>query len=335
MIRYLEQEEKPKIRELFDECFHGMKELTDYYFEHILPTNYVVVNEQDEQIVSACQLVPKRAVVGQVKTIIPYIYGVGTLKYQRQNGYCKELLEKVIKDFYADMEAFTYLIPIDSVNATIYRKLGFEYVMDKKALKSDEQRRKPTHSLMTRRADESDISRLAIFAQSSTEHSHLVTIVRDNDYFKRINRIIAIEGGHIDIYFENRVIMGYRIWINGKLFEEVLDDSIKGMSFLEHEGTPYLMARIINVRKTLRLLNFQGMGSTVIKISDPVIEENNGVFRLKYHHGNIKLDKLDEEVEPEVEVGIAELTAHVFGYAEIDGLPKICPEDSVFINDQI
>ena len=66
---------------------------------------------------------------------------------------------------YEDMEAFTYLIPSDETNAMIYRKLGFEYVMDKELQKKEEARKKPSHSLILRKAEPSDFPRLAIFAE--------------------------------------------------------------------------------------------------------------------------------------------------------------------------
>lgn len=46
----------------------------------------------------------------------------------------------------------------------------------------------------------------------------------------------------IDIYVENKVIVGYRIWIDGEILEEVLDPSIQSLNWLESTGKPYVMA---------------------------------------------------------------------------------------------
>jgi predicted acetyltransferase len=86
------------------------------------------------------------------------------------------------------------------------------------------------------------------------------------------------------------------------------------------------------------MLNFKDFDQKYIKITDPVIEENNGCFHLNYHHGNVKLDKVDEKqlnIEPEFDITIGELTAHILGYKMIDGLPNVCKEDSFFINDYV
>ena len=335
MIRYLENDEKQNIRELYEECFSDSRELTDYYFENRLPKNFVAVNEKDGQIVSGLHLVPKTAVIGKLKSRVMYIYGIGTRQYARQQGNMSELMRSVITDMYQDMEAFTYLIPTDKMSADICNRYGFEYVMDKPFTKPMENWKKATHSLILRKADKTDLVRLSIFAQSNTENKYKVTLSKDGDYFKELTSLIEVEGGEIEVYVENKVIMGYRVWIGNEIYEEVLDPSIQSMSYYENEGRPYLMARIMSVRKTLRMLGFYGNGSVIIRISDPVIEENNGTFRFTYHHGSVKMDRLDDDVMPEIDVTIGELTAHIFGYNQIEGLPSVAEKSTVFINDFI
>ena len=203
-------------------------------------------------------LIPKTVILGKLKTNIIYIYGVGTYEEYRKQGIMSETFKYLLKDMFMDMEAFTYLIPSDEGKAKVYSGLGFEYVMDKQDLKPVDQRKKATHSLIYRKAEKSDLIRLAIFAQASMEKNYSVSLAKDSDYFKKINELIKIEGGDIDIYVENKVIVGYRIWIDGEILEEVLDPSIQSLNWLESTGKPYVMARIINIRKTVRLLGFQG-----------------------------------------------------------------------------
>lgn len=338
MIRYLENNEKQNIRPLYEHCFDDTKEYTDYYFQNRLPGNHVIVNERDNKIVNCVHLIPKTVILGKLKTNIIYIYGVGTYEEYRKQGIMSETFKYLLKDMFMDMEAFTYLIPSDEGKAKVYSGLGFEYVMDKQDLKPVDQRKKATHSLIYRKAEKSDLIRLAIFAQASMEKNYSVSLAKDSDYFKKINELIKIEGGDIDIYVENKVIVGYRIWIDGEILEEVLDPSIQSLNWLESTGKPYVMARIINIRKTVRLLGFQGEGRKILKITDPVLEENKGCFILTYGHGNVKLDKVKEEQlmeDIEFDLTIGELTAHIFGYKIIEGLPLVCKKDSFFINDYL
>lgn len=335
MVRYLEREEKQNIKALYDECFHDSIDYTDYYFNQILPKADVAVCEKDNEIISSMQIIPKTAVVGNLKTDLRYIYGVGTLRLYRSEGFMRKVMEKVVHDLYRNLDAFTYLIPSDEINADIYRKFGFEYVMDKPIMKPIASRKKATHSLMLRRADVQDMVKLSIFAQTTTEKRYKVTLSKNMDYFKHIESLIKIEGGYVELYISNMVIMGYRIWIGDEIFEEVLDSSIASMSYFDQETRPFAMARILNIRKTLRLLGFKGEGVKIIKITDPVLEENTGTFRLAYRGGDIKIIKLSDDEEPDVDVTINELTAHVFGYSTIEGLPKVCDRDSFFINDYV
>ena len=86
------------------------------------------------------------------------------------------------------------------------------------------------------------------------------------------------------------------------------------------------------------MFQFKNENEIVLKISDPVIEENNGYFVMSEHHGSVKLEKKTKDSiakEPDFDIGIGEFTAHVFGYKPISGLPKVCRKDSFFINDYV
>ena len=338
MIRLLENQEKIKSRPLYEHCFkEDTKEYIDFYYNHRIRENEVVVNQQDGEIVSALHLIPKVAIVGNVKTNITYIYAVSTWEKYRRKGYMKEIFQEVLKTMYDNMDIFTYLIPSSDENAEIYRKFGFEYVMDKYGMEKPEHRRKPSHSVMRRKAENSDLVKLSIFAQQAVYSRHAISLSKNLEYFRNIKKLVDIEGGTIDIFVNNKVIVGYRIIIDDEILEEVLDNSIQNLSWLSSERKPYVMARILNIRKNLRQFSFKDFKERSIKITDPVIKENNGYFQMKYHHGSVKLDKCDEKKIGKVDfdVTIGELGAHIFGYKQIPGFPQVCKEDSFFINDYV
>ena len=94
MVRLLENNEKTKIRDLYEHCFEeDTKEFVDYYFDKRIRENEVVVNEKDGEIVSAIHLIPKDAVVGNLKTNVTYIYAVATWEKYRKKGYIKEIFQ--------------------------------------------------------------------------------------------------------------------------------------------------------------------------------------------------------------------------------------------------
>ena len=73
---------------------------------------------------------------------------------------------------------------------------------------------------------------------------------------------------------------------------------------------------LINIRKTLRLLSFKDFKERTIRITDPILKENNGCFKMNFHHGSVKLDKIENQEDVDFDVSIGELTAHIFGYKE-------------------
>lgn len=338
MIRLLESQEKIKTRPLYEHCFEeDTKEYIDYYYNQLIRENEVIVNEQKGEIVSAVHLIPKVVIAGNVKTNIIYIYAVGTWEKYRNRGYVSEIFQNLIKSMFENMDIFTYLIPSSEENAAIYRKFGFEYVMDKYEMVEPEHRRKSSHSIITRKAESSDLVKLSIFAQQTVYSKHSVSLSKDLEYFRKIKKLTEIEGGTIDIFVNNKVIVGYRIIIDNEIFEEVLDSSIQNLSWLSKKKKPYAMARIINIRKILRQLSFRDFKERNIKITDSVIKENNGYFKMKYYHGSVKLEKCDRDISGKVDfdVTIGELGAHIFGYKKIPGFPQVCKKDSFFINDYV
>ncbi len=136
MIRYLEEQEKLNIRELYEQCFpEDTKAYTDYYFNKRLAGSYIAVNEEGREYVSALHLIPKNVIVGKLKRRILYIYGVCTNILHRNKGYMKKMFSQVLADMYQDKEPFTYIIPSGEVNAENFKRLGFAYVRNKKETK--------------------------------------------------------------------------------------------------------------------------------------------------------------------------------------------------------
>ena len=222
-----------------------------------------------------------------------------------------------------------------SENAEIYRKFGFEFVMDKREMMEKEHRRKPSHSVIRRKAEKSDLVKLSIFAQQAMDSNHRIALSKDLDYFKQMLELVEVENGEIELFIQKKVIVGYRIFIDGEILEEVLDSSLQTLSWQSDVRKPYAMARLINIRKTLRLLSFKDFKERTIRITDPILNENNGCFKMNFHHGSVKLDKIENQEDVDFDVSIGELTAHIFCYKKIPNFPTVCKKDSFFINDYV
>ena len=142
------------------------------------------------------------------------------------------------------------------------------------------------------------------------------------------------EGGKIELYFENRIVLGYRVVFEDEIIEEVLDDTISELSLIDDAmSKPYAMARLLNIEKTLKMLGTKETGNVVVKVKDSVIKDNDGTFLWRFGNNLQSFEKMN--LKPEVEVTIGQLTAHVFGYRQIKGLPIMNAGKGFFINDYV
>ncbi len=308
-------------------------EYTDYYFTKRMPYNNVMAYISDGTIISAAHLIPKNVVVGWKNTLLTYIYGVGTLISKRHSGFASDVLKNVILDCYNREEPFTYLIPSGENSRSLYRSLGFEFVMDRYDTKPMDVRKRPSNAIVLRKAESHDMARLSMFSSSFMPNEYKVFLKKDESYFKAANELCGVEGGGIDIYLKDKIIVGYRIRLGEEVLEEVLDYDIRFLSSFTSSKRPFAMARILNIEKTLNMIKIPGSGRVVVGVHDPVIEENNGKFAIFYENGIVKVERTTDM--PIAEVSIGELTAHVFGYESIPQLPCIAKRGSFFINDYV
>ena len=338
MIRLLDTFEKQNSRNIYEKCFEeDSKEYTDYYYNHRLSDNEVVVYEENGKIVSALHIIPKRIILGGKKDEAKYIYGVSTLEQYRKKGYSSQIFKEVLNKLYNNAETFTYLIPSDEQVANVYRKLGFGYVMDKKSMIPQSRRKKPSNAFMLRKAENSDLLKLSIFAQSALYEKYSITLEKNTEYFQKMQELAAHCGGRIEIFTNRKVIAGYRIWLEDELVEEVLDDGIQNLCWLSGQEKPYLMLRILDVEKMMSELKFKEFNSVIINIRDEIIKDNNGTFEFSYHSGKVKTTRLKDsgKIKSDYEMTIDEFTSNIFGKGSIDEFPMICGTKGVFINDYV
>lgn len=79
--------------------------------------------------------------------------------------------------------------------------------------------------------------------------------------------------------------------------------------------TPYMSARIINVEKVFKRYPFQSkFDSVVIKIIDPIISENDGLFEVSFDGKNCSIKHLSDSKTPvDFEIKISQLTKLMLG----------------------
>ena len=80
----------------------------------------------------------------------------------------------------------------------------------------------------------------------------------------------------------------------------------------ENEDSSFETSKILFKQVKVSKDNFEKMLGQDGAIQ--IINENNGCFKMTYHHGSVKLDKIEKTDDVDFDVTIGELTAHIFGY---------------------
>lgn len=128
-VRYLDDHEKIRSRNLWEEAFpEDSQSFDDYYFTEKVKDNRILVLENNGQIDSMLHLNPYLLQVKDFRWRIDYIVGVATRADCRHRGYMRRLLGRMMADLRVENMPFCFLMPADEA---IYRPFGFTYIYRK------------------------------------------------------------------------------------------------------------------------------------------------------------------------------------------------------------
>ena len=83
------------------------------------------------------------------------------------------------------------------------------------------------------------------------------------------------------------------------------------------------MVRIINVKRALELAKYRGSGELRIQVSDPLIQENAHIFRIRFEDGRAMEVGVDDGAAPDLSLPVAELSRLLLGNCEAEELPEM------------
>ncbi len=116
-----------KIKELWAECF-GDDAFAEWYFARLYERDILRVCEVDGEICSMAFCFPKTLVVGAEEYSAWYLYGIGTKKSARGNGYAKRLISTCTAEAKQNGVDFCFLIPAEQSLFSFYHACGFDLV---------------------------------------------------------------------------------------------------------------------------------------------------------------------------------------------------------------
>lgn len=233
-VRYLENCEKNRIRELYEKVFEDSVEFTDYYFENIC-NNDILVLEENENILSMLQLVKKKVVYNNELVDVHYIYGVATDEAHRGRGYMDKLMIRALEDVKALGEPFVYLVP---KNPNIYLKYGFETVYEKqiyeiRRINEDDKIYNPS---------EWDIKIMKNLADNILPMKYKLFVEHSEEYIRDVVAQLKIDKGYLVYQMENDEIIGYSIVGHDNFVWESVYDT-KSANLYHIKTVPWIMIK--------------------------------------------------------------------------------------------
>lgn len=123
MIRFAENEDTEKIKNLWNVCFPEDMDFNRYFFENIFSCKNTLLLEEEGNLLSMAQMLPY-----EIKNTgkVTYIYGACTAPEHRNKGHMRRLLEKSFSIDKKRRKAASILIPANKELFSFYEKLGYE-----------------------------------------------------------------------------------------------------------------------------------------------------------------------------------------------------------------
>lgn len=320
MIRYLEEQEKGKSRELWAEAFPEDSEaFDDYYFAEKLKDNRILVRQEDERLVSMIQLNPYLVQAAGQRWKVDYLVGVATRKDCRHRGYMRSLLLRMMADMRRERMPFCFLMPADEA---IYRPFGFTYIFDQPSWRL---RPEAEQELVERELTE--VSEAAGWMNRWLQARYEVFAVRDLAYIKRLLKELASEKGSLRLLYDQEHLAGM-------ISDWGLEKREQRLLYCQEEYVqeaaaprPAIMARIITPEVFVGAVRLEpdypeAEAVICLRLSDPLIAENDGWWEWHLGRDGSWMKRLDGKNGRtgtrggglELALTVTELTEWLFGY---------------------
>lgn len=269
-----------------------------------------------------------------------YIVGVGTKKEYRHRGYMDRLLRYALAELQAAGQPFTFLMPADPA---IYAPYQFRYIYERPVFAVPEKGKSRAAAM-----EAGEEAALAAFAEAQLEKRYQLFLHRDASYYSRQKKESLAQNGDVYIWKENGKITGFYLYAREGEKEEIQEAVVSddfaetGVLHVSENKQPVIMARITNVQAMLSLMRLsEKAGSERItvrlKISDPLIPENNGTFLWTVGKKESTIALSDEADRADVCAEIGDLAELLFGrkscagaYERLSGIETL---SRIFLNE--
>lgn len=338
------------VKRIWKECFDDSDEYVDMFFTEVYDPSHLMTSLHDGKPVSSLLLQPFVMNFHGVELPANYICGAATLPKFRMHGIMSELIRQALKRSYEQGVMLCCLIPAEGYLYTYYRNFGFcpaFYSQLSCFTDAHPFRHDGKYGLVT----ELDTD-VAYEYFNKAMHERPCTIQHSRRQYRQILIDNSVCGGAaVAIENENGEIcaMAFAVPRGGQVIvTDVLaenadaENAVLNQIMLQFAGMPMRvmayygnrplelkprgMARITNAHLCLSAIAAQHPKLRLtIRLNDPIIEENNRVFRVK--DGNVDeyphlgyLGKTDFNITPEVFAAIVfgnHITANILDFPSV------------------
>lgn len=336
---------KEEIYGLWQECFGDSKEYTDFYFNWKVKDNRIMTIYKKETLCSMLHLNPYLLSVRGRQVPANYIVGVATKKEERRQGLMKMLLEKAFHQMYLEKMPFTYLMPAAEAIYTpydfrlVYEQEPWNEIMKTVLQDLKEQNKTGNKNLTVKplNPEEKDsIEDLTAFCNDQLSKKYDIYVHRTSYYYERLIQEMKSGYGEVLVCYREDQILGYLSYMaedaiyitemiaNPKATEEVLEafalyfnkNSHKEIHENKEHNVTAIMVRIIDFKSFVKNISAIEEMQIVMKLTDTILEENNGIYQLKFTNNGCHIAETSEE--PDITLNIAEATELFFGRLQWD-----------------
>ena len=370
-IRYAKPIDKDQVVSVWNYCFEDGEDFVKYYFENVYDENNTIIIEENDEVLSALQLNKYTIDLRDNKYDVSYVVGVSSKPEVRGLGYMKHLMTYILEELYKNGEIVSLLMAIDyrlykrygfdhcydqiQYNLRTDELLGFR--LSSKLRKATFEDAETLSRIYTKAMeslngyavrDKAYFNRFIKEVSSESgyiyideeNNSYIAYYIQGDTFFVReliYNNISSLKSMLAYIYNHNTQCK--KTVINAPV-----DDKIKliiaNLKTCEIKLIPFMAGRVINFEKYIESLNScnidtQKINNKYIKIKviDKYIKQNNSVFKISVCDNKIKIQRVEEDYD--IELDINSITQLAFSYLnteEIFMLNEI--DESGLINTQ-
>jgi len=345
-IRFAGPDDMTQIKSLWEYCFDDPPEFVSWFFSRRYRSENTLAVYEGKNVRCALQLLPYQIMLRGQPVKTSYLVGLSTWPQYRGRGDARALIRYAFEVMRMRHEWVSILLPF---RYDFYRKYGWEICYHHLVYTGDREILGPAGKILDDiiPATKGQINLMSKCYQKFME-AYNGYVIRNEDDWERLLDDLHIAGGTGYIVIKDSEATGYvlleisnrqckvreLIYITPEAKNTLMrlianhysqvdtivwnapPDDITYMDMPNPRGVmyrqPYVMGRIVDVEKALKVLRTSGEVDLKIQVIDPVLRWNEGVFRLR--NGDGGLEVVSCNALPQVVMPITTLAQLLWGY---------------------